>query len=64
MARLSNTQKMLALACVALLFSSGCALFKKPCDCPKWDSIPVPEREYDVHGERPATPPPSTLPYV
>ncbi len=48
--------KNIAFACVVVLFSSGCALFKKPCDCPKWDFVPVPEREYDVHGKAPLNP--------
>lgn len=40
-----------ALLFVYLLLS-GCSLFKpNKCDCPKWDLVPTPERNYDVHGE-------------
>lgn len=44
----------------ALLFGtalllSGCSLFKpNKCDCPHWDLVPTPERNYDVHGAAPA----------
>lgn len=41
----------------ALLFLSSCSLFKpNKCDCPKWDLVPTPERNYDVHGAVPVDP--------
>lgn len=52
-----------ALALVAsLLLLSGCSLFKQnKCDCPHWDLVPAPERNYDVHGAVPAPEHPATV---
>lgn len=43
-----------ALLFGSLLLLSGCSLFKpNKCDCPHWDLVPAPERNYDVHGAAP-----------